>query len=200
MRGRPTAACSVVVLIVKRWDWWSPNSLSFAYSHRALSILCWIRKHAARHSALLMCVPLSQNPIQSCKLLPPPPGALGAFSLGLPVSPTPEPGDSARAPDPVPPCVLPPDDSDGWGSEGERGATGAACCIGVPITDGGVEPWFVDGGLGTPPVLRPMLGAAVPELPARPPPPPRCATARPQAKVRNTANASDKARMRSMVS
>src|SRR5262249_31781281 len=113
-----------------------------------------MRRQAARHSALLMCVPLSQNPMQSCKLLPPPPGALGAFSLGLPVPP--EPGDSAREPDPVPP-VLPPDDAEGGGRDGESGATGAARCIGVLVADGGVEPWLADGGLGTPPVLRPTL-------------------------------------------
>ena len=42
-----------------------------------------VRWQAARHSGLLMCVALSQKPMQSASDLPPPPGALGADSLGL---------------------------------------------------------------------------------------------------------------------
>ena len=52
-----------------------------------------------------MCVSLSQNPMQSLRLFPPPPGALGAASLGLPL-----PGDSAKLLAPVEPpeenCVC----------------------------------------------------------------------------------------------
>ena len=43
-----------------------------------------VRAQAAFHSALLMCVSRSQNPMQSASDLPPPPGALGADSLGWP--------------------------------------------------------------------------------------------------------------------
>jgi hypothetical protein len=37
--------------------------------------------------------------------------------------PIPDPGDSAREPVPMTPCVLPPEEADGGGREGERGAT-----------------------------------------------------------------------------
>src|SRR5262245_12243924 len=45
---------------------------------------CMVRTQAAFHSALLMCVSRSQNPMQSARDLPPPPGALDADALGLP--------------------------------------------------------------------------------------------------------------------
>ena len=48
-----------------------------------------VRRQAAFHSALVMCVARSQKPMQSCKVLPPPPGGLGADSLGLLVDPAP---------------------------------------------------------------------------------------------------------------
>src|SRR5262245_32880670 len=67
--------------------------------------------------------------MQSCSVLPPPPGALGALSLGLPLPAT---------PDPVPRCVLPPEEEDGVCRDGERGATAGARCIGAPIADCGV--------------------------------------------------------------
>jgi hypothetical protein len=53
------------------------------------------RLQAARHSTLLMCVPASQKPMQSASDLPPPPGLLGADSLGLPL-PDEVPGELAR--------------------------------------------------------------------------------------------------------
>jgi hypothetical protein len=42
-----------------------------------------VRTHAVRHSVLLMCVPRSQKLMQSAIVSPPPPGWLGADSLGL---------------------------------------------------------------------------------------------------------------------
>jgi hypothetical protein len=42
-----------------------------------------LRTQAAFHSALLICVARSQNPMQSASDLPPPPGVLGADPLGL---------------------------------------------------------------------------------------------------------------------
>jgi hypothetical protein len=42
-----------------------------------------LRTQAAFHSALLICVSRSQNPMQSASNLPPPPGVLGADALGL---------------------------------------------------------------------------------------------------------------------
>jgi len=41
------------------------------------------RWQASRHSLFVMCVSRSQNLMQSARVLPPPPGALGAASLGL---------------------------------------------------------------------------------------------------------------------
>jgi hypothetical protein len=42
-----------------------------------------VRTQADFHSALLICVARSQNPMQSASDLPPPPGVLGADPLGL---------------------------------------------------------------------------------------------------------------------
>ena len=47
------------------------------------SSLFSVRVQAARHSTLLICVPRSQKPMQACRVSPPPPGVLGADSLGL---------------------------------------------------------------------------------------------------------------------
>jgi hypothetical protein len=49
-----------------------------------------VRRHAAFHSAFDMCVAASQKPMQSAKVLPPPPGALGVAELPD------APGDRAR--------------------------------------------------------------------------------------------------------
>src|SRR5262245_42845653 len=62
------------------------------------------RLQAARHSTLLMCVAASQKPMQSASDLPPPPGALGADSLGLPV-PDEVPGVRARLGEEPPPVA-----------------------------------------------------------------------------------------------
>jgi hypothetical protein len=89
-----------------------------------------VRAQAPFHSALLMCVSRSQNPMQSASDLPPPPGALGADSLGLAAEEA--PGDSARLG-----CVTPPV-ANCVGSWGERGAMGASSGTGAAIADGGV--------------------------------------------------------------
>ena len=95
-----------------------------------------LRTHAAFHSAFVMCVSRSQKPMQSARVLPPPPGALGADSLGLAEE---LPGDSARpgwATLEVENCV---------GSCGDSGATGGSSGSGSPIADGGVA---VSAGAG----------------------------------------------------
>jgi hypothetical protein len=89
-----------------------------------------VRTQADFHSALLMCVSRSQNPMQSASDLPPPPGALGADSLGL--AEEEEPGDSARFG-----CTTPTVENC-VGSCGESGATGANSGMGFAIADGGV--------------------------------------------------------------
>ena len=89
---------------------------------------CMVRRHAAFHSTLLMCVARSQKPMQACKDLPPPPGALGANSLGLPDD---EPGDRARE------LVVEPPVANCSGSCGDSGAISGTLCIGVPISAGG---------------------------------------------------------------
>src|SRR5262249_13879241 len=99
--------------------------------------------------------------MQSCNVFPPPPGALGALSLGLPVPPTPK--------EPVLPCVLPPEEVDGVCKDGERGVTGWIRCIGAPVADCGAGEVVL--GAGAEGVV--IRGAVVDE----PPPPPRCAIA-----------------------
>jgi len=94
-------------------------------------------------------------------VFPPPPGALGALSLGLPVPPTPK--------EPVLPCVLPPEEVDGVCKDGERGVTGWIRCIGAPVADCGAGEVVL--GAGAEGVV--IRGAVVDE----PPPPPRCAIA-----------------------
>ena len=71
-----------------------------------------VRLQACRHSAFVMWVAFSQKPMHASRLLPPPPGALAACSLGLPCE---LPGDSARLPGrplPVANCVC------CWGDSG----------------------------------------------------------------------------------
>src|SRR5688572_28136186 len=101
-----------------------------------------VRRQAAFHSALLMCVSRSQNPTQSASDLPPPPGALGADSLGLAAEEV--LGDSARLG-----CVAPPV-ANCVGSCGERGAMGASSGMGAAIADGGVAISGGGGGSGVP--------------------------------------------------
>ena len=58
-----------------------------------------VRRQAAFHSAFVICVAASQKPMQSCKVLPPPPGALGVPWAEVPDAP----GDRARLL-----CAVPP--------------------------------------------------------------------------------------------
>ena len=136
-----------------------------------------MRLQAARHSAFDMCVAGSQKPMQSAKVLPPPPGALGADSLGLADE---EPGDSARLlapgePPPVANCVD---------SCGESGAKAGAWGAGAPIMDCGVEVLGVTGTGGGPLVMAAPLVDDVLGLVGRTgldvrPPARNCAIARP---------------------
>ena len=110
---------------------------------------CMVRLHASRHSAFVMCVAGSQNPMQSAKLLPPPPGALGADSLGLLDE---APGDRARLPEPVVPPV-----ENCVGSCGESGAIAGAWGVGEPTTDGGLDVLSVTGAAGGPLLMTPLV-------------------------------------------
>jgi hypothetical protein len=112
---------------------------------------CIVRTQAAFHSALVMCVSRSQNPMQSARDLPPPPGALGADSLGLAETP----GDSAMFG-----CTTPPVEN--WvGSCGDSGGIGGSSADGAAIADGGKTPG--GGGVGIVPI--PEFSSA-PVLPA----------------------------------
>src|SRR5262245_6346310 len=107
-----------------------------------------LRRQAAFHSAFVMCVSRSQKPMQSASVLPPPPGALGADSLGLPEE---LPGDNAKLG-----CVEPPV-ANCIGSCGDSGAMGASSGSGSPIADGGAA--VAAGGAGGP--LSRTMGCAV---------------------------------------
>jgi hypothetical protein len=96
-----------------------------------------LRTQAAFHSAFVMCVPRSQKPMQSASVLPPPPGALGAVSLGLPPE---DPGVRAR----LGRTML--EVANCSGSCGERGATGASSGSASPIAEGGVAAMTGAGG------------------------------------------------------
>ena len=102
-----------------------------------------MRVHAARHSALLMCVRASQKRMHACTPCPPPPGALGAVSLGLG-----EPPALLGVLVAVATCA---------GSWGESGAMAGCCGMGTAIWDAGAAVGAVWGGVAEPP----------------PPPPPR---------------------------
>jgi hypothetical protein len=56
----------------------------FLFSASIVPILVSVRLHAARHSAFVICVWRSQKFMQSARVLPPPPGVLGAGWLALP--------------------------------------------------------------------------------------------------------------------
>jgi hypothetical protein len=107
-----------------------------------------VRTQAAFHSALVMCVPRSQNPMQSARDLPPPPGALGADSLGLGETP----GDSAMFG-----CTTPPVEN--WVSScGDSGAIGGSSSAGAAICEGGVG--AEGGGVGIVPIPTRAAAAA----------------------------------------
>jgi hypothetical protein len=93
------------------------------------SSLFSVRVQAARHSTLLICVPRSQKPMQACRVSPPPPGTLGADSLGLALAAAADAVRSVRA--------GPPLDSIVWAGGGDNGATAGVCGAGVAMADGG---------------------------------------------------------------
>src|SRR3954470_11108367 len=116
-----------------------------------------------------MCVSRSQKPMQSAKLLPPPPGALGAVSLGLP-------GDRARPPDRaggVPPLENCVDCWEGSGAIPGACGAGAAKAPGVEV-DGAGSVWAAGALSIDDDELVLGLVTAVPPVrpPAAPPPPP----------------------------
>jgi hypothetical protein len=84
------------------------------------------RWQAAFHCCFVMWVSRSQKPMQSLKLLPPPPAALGACSLALPGERANELG-----------LAAPPLDDAAGGCEGDSGAVMDVCGAGVPIAEGG---------------------------------------------------------------
>src|SRR5581483_1869660 len=121
-----------------------------------------MRTQAAFHSALLMCVPESQKPMHASTVRPPPPGALGADSLGLA-----EPLALL--------CVVVPPVANWDCSWGDRGAICPCGVMGVPITEaGGPEaaceaPAFAPAPLPPPPVVPDVLPPpVVPDEPERP--------------------------------
>lgn len=103
-----------------------------------------VRRQAAFHSVLFMWVAASQKPMQSARVLPPPPGALGADSLGLLELGLAEgvPGDSARL------LVVDPPVEIAVGSWGESGGIGSSSGRGAAIADGGMEAAGRLGGVG----------------------------------------------------
>ena len=108
-----------------------------------------VRLHASRHSAFVMCVAGSQNPMQSAKLLPPPPGALGANSLGLPdEAPGTGPGCRSRSFRP-------------WKTASAAAARAELCrrlgCRGGPPPDGGLDVLSVTGAAGGPLLMTPLV-------------------------------------------
>ena len=84
------------------------------------------RLQAARHSTLLMCVAASQKPMQSASDLPPPPGLLGADSLGLPL-PDEVPGERARL------GAEPPPVANWLGNGSDMGESGGAVDPGCAV-------------------------------------------------------------------
>jgi hypothetical protein len=86
--------------------------------------------------------------MQSAKVLPPPPGALGADWLGLPDE---APGDRAKLLGPVVPPV-----ENCVGSCGESGAIAGAWGAGEPTADGGVDVPGVTGVAGGPLLMTPF--------------------------------------------
>jgi hypothetical protein len=98
--------------------------------------------------------------------LPPPPGALGVCSLGLP-------GDSARLPEPVAPPVA-----NCEGSCGDSGAIPGAWGAGAPSCEAGAE-GLGDTGLGGGPLVMTPPDPLLPEdlVAALDPPPERASWA-----------------------
>ena len=102
------------------------------------SSLCSVRVQAARHSTLLMCVPRSQKSMQACRVSPPPPGTLGADSLGLALEAADDAVRSVRA--------GPPLDSIVWAGGGDNGAMAVVWGAGVAMAEGGGAVVGIDVG------------------------------------------------------
>jgi hypothetical protein len=96
------------------------------------------RLQAARHSTLLMCVAASQKPMHSASVLPPPPGLLGADSLGLPDE---APGERAseEPPEEPPPVANWLGKGSDIGDSGGKVDPGCAV-VGAVTPPGGVSP------------------------------------------------------------
>jgi hypothetical protein len=104
------------------------------------------------HSAFVMCVALSQYPMQSCKLLPPPPAVLDADSLGLLLEGV---GEAAASGRPEPPAVKVV-----VVTAGDSGARACSWDAGAPIADAGVGGGGLAGAGSVVMVLTVAPGAA----------------------------------------
>jgi hypothetical protein len=116
-------------------------------------IRAMVRLQAARHSDFVMCVPRSQKVMQSSSVLPPPPGALAAASLGL------VPADGAL----VRLAGTPPLDNGAVVSDGDWGGSGASEGEGEPTADegagfAGVAAGLTGAGNGVVGVVAPRVG------------------------------------------
>ena len=102
-----------------------------------------VRVQAERHSVLVMCVPASQKPMHASSVSPPPPGALGANSLGLAVEVVDEKPEVVEEDVELDVVVFTPDepplDSISAAGAGESGAIAVAWGAGVPMAEGGSE-------------------------------------------------------------
>ena len=95
-----------------------------------------VRLQASRHSVFVMCESRSQNLTQSARVLPPPPGALGAASLGLVLEGE---GDGTLV-------VMVPPVSGVVVICGDSGAIGESGLMGAPIAGGGGAAGMVVAG------------------------------------------------------
>ena len=116
---------------------------------------------AARHSGFVMWVAASQKPMQSCSDLPPPPGVLGAVSLGLEEEVA---GESARfGEDPPPVANWVGNGSDIGDSAGNAGS-GVGGAAG-PVTGVVVGTLVASAAAPLAAAVEPLAVAAAPVLP-----------------------------------
>jgi hypothetical protein len=111
-----------------------------------------VRVQAERHSAFVMWVPLSQNPMQASMVSPPPPAVLGEDSLGLVLVAVGEVTVSVRA--------VPPLEAIVEAGGGDSGATAVVWGIAVPIAERGSVPADTLGAGGGVAVAAAMALAA----------------------------------------
>src|SRR6185503_971323 len=113
-----------------------------------------VRRQSAAHSRLLMCVPASQKPMQAATPGAPPPGALGADSLGLTLrAAPPPPGKVVTVPPDVAGVFTPT-------AEGVADVVPKVAPNGVVVADGAdPPPVSVEVGLALPPLRKLELGA-----------------------------------------